>query len=478
MNIRELFVTLFKNKYQILVVLLITTATATIGTLLLPPTYEAKSALLIKFGREFVYLSEVGDSKVPYNYFHRDAIINAEIEILNSQDLIEKVIQSIGIDSLYPDLQKSITDSTPVLGVAVKKFSENLMVKGGKNSNIIQVSFQHNNPEMAAKTVNLIAELFQEKHLKTFSDTRTSGFLAEKVSDYEKRLETTEQKIEEFKLAQGAFLIEAQLPLLIRRHDKLDEQYRNMQSEANALREQLDSLVAEMATVSESTSLYSETDQNKYVIDTVKKELLDLQLKEIELLAKVNEKSDQVTNIRKSIKLVEEYLKEIEEDQTNRVTIGKNEVYQELEKQVIQIKSDLRAVEAKSETLGLQKEAAEKDLQEFILNEKTLRQLNRELDNIQTDYLNYRKNLEEVRISNEMDNQKMTNIRVIQKAAVPIHPIKPKKVLNIILGIILGFLAGLSLAFVKEYFNQSFTTEDRFEKRTGLPVLSIIGYKK
>ena len=244
-------------------------------------------------------------------------------------------------------------------------------------------------------------------------------------------------------------MIEAQLPLLIRRHDKLDEQYRNMQSEANALREQLDSLVAEMATVSESTSLYSETDQNKYVIDTVKKELLDLQLKEIELLAKVNEKSDQVTNIRKSIKLVEEYLKEIEEDQTNRVTIGKNEVYQELEKQVIQIKSDLRAVEAKSETLGLQKEAAEKDLQEFILNEKTLRQLNRELDNIQTDYLNYRKNLEEVRISNEMDNQKMTNIRVIQKAAVPIHPIKPKKVLNIILGIILGFLAGLSLAFVK-----------------------------
>jgi uncharacterized protein involved in exopolysaccharide biosynthesis len=50
-SIRDLLTVLFKHKAKILVIFLTTVATVTVGSFLLAPTYEAKSSLLVTFGR-------------------------------------------------------------------------------------------------------------------------------------------------------------------------------------------------------------------------------------------------------------------------------------------------------------------------------------------------------------------------------------------------------------------------------------------
>ena len=72
----------------------------------------------------------------------------------------------------------------------------------------------------------------------------------------------------------------------------------------------------------------------------------------------------------------------------------------------------------------------------------------------------------------------MTNISVIQAASVPAKPIKPRKALNIALGIILGAFSGLGLAFFSEYMNQGLSTPESAERRLGLPVLGTVPYKE
>jgi tyrosine-protein kinase Etk/Wzc len=67
---------------------------------------------------------------------------------------------------------------------------------------------------------------------------------------------------------------------------------------------------------------------------------------------------------------------------------------------------------------------------------------------------------------------------VVQVAAIPAKPVKPKKLLNIVLGIILGAVAGLGLAFFSEYTDQGLSTPERAERRLGLPVLATVPYKK
>ena len=103
--------------------------------------------------------------------------------------------------------------------------------------------------------------------------------------------------------------------------------------------------------------------------------------------------------------------------------------------------------------------------------------LKREADTNDKNYRTYVDKLEEARISDDMNRQKMANVSVIQPAAVPAKPVKPKKVLNIILGVILGACAGLGYAFFSEYTSQGFSTPEQVERRLGLPVLATVPLK-
>ncbi|MGB0910956.1 MAG: GNVR domain-containing protein, partial [Nitrospirales bacterium] len=86
--------------------------------------------------------------------------------------------------------------------------------------------------------------------------------------------------------------------------------------------------------------------------------------------------------------------------------------------------------------------------------------------------------VEEARVSEEMDQLKMANISIIQAAAVPVKPVKPKIGLNILLGILLGAAAGTSLAFAAEYFQGGYTRPEQASRDFGLPILVSVRNKE
>ena len=106
-GLREFLSVLFKRKSTILVTFLTVVATVTVGTFLLPPTYEAQARLLVKVGRENVYRSEVGGDTSQILSVNNEEIVNSETNILTSRDLIEKVVSTLTVQQLYPDLAKS-----------------------------------------------------------------------------------------------------------------------------------------------------------------------------------------------------------------------------------------------------------------------------------------------------------------------------------------------------------------------------------
>ena len=124
-SLRDLLLIVFKHKYKILMAFLAIVITVTIITFWLSPVYEATSSLLIKFGREYVYRSEVGDGNVPSTYFERHLleVLNTEMEILKSRDLAEKIITALGVENLYPDLVAP-PEELPILEQAVRLFQD------------------------------------------------------------------------------------------------------------------------------------------------------------------------------------------------------------------------------------------------------------------------------------------------------------------------------------------------------------------
>ena len=145
-----------------------------------------------------------------------------------------------------------------------------------------------------------------------------------------------------------------------------------------------------------------------------------------------------------------------------------------MEKERIKTEADLRAQEAKLASLGPQIARVDSELKNLDRQEKEFQNLKRETAINEANYQVYVQKYEEARISDDMNSKRMSNISIIQAAAVPTEPVKPKKLLNIALAIVLGAVSALGAAFFSEYLGHTFNTAQDVERRLGLPVLTSV----
>jgi capsular polysaccharide biosynthesis protein len=74
------------------------------------------------------------------------------------------------------------------------------------------------------------------------------------------------------------------------------------------------------------------------------------------------------------------------------------------------------------------------------------------------------------------DIMSVDNVSILAKADVAENPspIKPRPLLNVAIAIVVGLMAGVGLAFLLEYFNNTIKNEQDIEKILGLPILGVI----
>ena len=153
----------------------------------------------------------------------KEELINSEVQILMNHDLIGKVIATLGMKNLYPHLAAfsgvSRTDA------AINQFQKALVAEPVKKSNVIQVSFQHHNPELSAKAVNLLVDLFRQKHLQIYADPR-STFLAEQLDGYNPRLKESVESLETFKQQHKLYSLDEQRGMLLKQRTEADARTR------------------------------------------------------------------------------------------------------------------------------------------------------------------------------------------------------------------------------------------------------------
>jgi capsular polysaccharide biosynthesis protein len=66
------------------------------------------------------------------------------------------------------------------------------------------------------------------------------------------------------------------------------------------------------------------------------------------------------------------------------------------------------------------------------------------------------------------------NIQVMDEVKIPEEPIKPKKLLNIVIAFFIGLMASVGLTFLLEYMDNTLKTENDINKYLGIPVIGII----
>lgn len=69
-------------------------------------------------------------------------------------------------------------------------------------------------------------------------------------------------------------------------------------------------------------------------------------------------------------------------------------------------------------------------------------------------------------------------VKILDEAQLPKSPVKPRKLLNIVIAGFLGLMVSLGLVFLMEYLDNTIKTENDVEKYLGLTVLASIPFVK
>lgn len=73
---------------------------------------------------------------------------------------------------------------------------------------------------------------------------------------------------------------------------------------------------------------------------------------------------------------------------------------------------------------------------------------------------------------------KANSVEVIDNAVEPLSPIKPNKLMNVLIAFVLGIMIGLFVVFLIEYMDNKMKTPQDVEKHLDLPILGVIPKEK
>jgi polysaccharide biosynthesis protein PslE len=431
-SFRDLLTIVFKHKYKILITFLFILAGATIFAYQIKPAYEANSVLLVKFGgREYSLRPEETtlrsglETSVPTS-----AIINGEIGILKSRDLLTRVASETGIG----------------LGALEK----NLKAGNLPSSNLIGISFTDANPGVAANVLNRVVDLFKERHLEVFSSDGNE-YLEKQLRISQKRLAEAQANLSGLKQKYSLFSPEGQNTQLI-----------SLLGTLNA------SLVTTQNQITELEQKVTFVQSGKWSGDSspeIRAQLTALHSKERELLGKYRENSTAVQNVRREIQALKDSVK------------GSSQEFRESE--ISKAESELVITRAKADNLKRKINQVQRELQNFNAHDRELQEMTRAVAISEQDYKIIARKLEESNALEDMDRRKMVSIRVVEKAAVPGMPKKTKlnKPTVITAGFFGGIAAGIGLAFLLEFVSACMTTPRSAERRLGLPVMVAIAQR-
>ena len=463
-SLRDFLHVIFKRKNQILLFFAVTVCTVVIGTFLTKPVYEARAQILVKMGRENLFIPPSSTNSQIIN-FNRDNQINSEIELLKSRSLAENVIKSLGPETIY----KNLDHKNPVL-----RFQKSLSVEGIKKSDVIAISFKHKDPKIAAKIVNTLANAYFDEHLLVHKNPQSYNFFEDQSQVLKTRLEQSEAALETFKKQNRVTALDEQQKLLLKHNADLNAELNRTLSQEAETKNRILQIRQQLDKTPETIPQGKEVDHNPYLIGNLEARLVELQLKEKELLMKYTPQSRLVKNVKEEIQMVQEKLAQNEKKQYGKSSVGLNTTYQRLQEELFRNQAEGKALVAKREIQNTQLTNFQGKLEQLNQMEVKLNQLEQSVDVNRQNYRLYLAKFEESRISDAMDNKKMANVSLMQSAFTPLKPVSPKVLLNIVLAIFLGGFGGLGLAFFGEYLDDSLEKPEDVEKELQLPVLASI----
>lgn len=437
-----------------------------IASFLWPGTYVARAAILIQRNRMSGGLSPDAErSPTVVSSGVSEQEVNSEIAVLTSREVLEATLQSTGLDKAEPSIWLRLLFGPlwayedfyawyhgvpkPTRGDrALRGLESNLSVEPLKDSNVLVVSYESSNPTVAQGVLHQLVEHYLTRHVQVHHSAGAEAFFEEQAGGLKAELKTQEDLLQGVKREVGV--------------SDLNVERETQQKILASLREEQDRLRRTVAELDQRAASYQAflrreptqvnttlEGRNDYALQALNAEKLKLEIERVRLEERYRDDSPLLAENARKLEAANEAIA--------RVTTGVSQKQTGLSPAAISASQDMERTRAEKagyderiSQLNGQITSASERL--GVVDEKLLdaRRIERLISTSESQYMQYLRRGVEARIDSALDQGQFTNASVLQAAAAEPKPIKPKKLIALLLSILGGLLAGVAMVIVLE----------------------------
>ncbi len=445
-----------KHQWLILFFLLTTVTFVTIATLRMQPVYRATARLQID--RENTNILPFQGTDSFDIYLDMENYIETQAKILQSETLALQTIKAAGLaespafgGQLGKPTRPLLTGGSaanqerpPSLGA----FLGGLSVKRVPNSRLLDVTFEANNPNLAAQVVNAHVGNFIEQNFRSRYEaaTQASKWLAGQLDELRIKVEKSEDRRIAYERQNQIWTIDEKQNITTQKLADLNKELTEAQSDR--MRKEAIYQLAQAGNVDSIPAV-----RDNPVLQEVIKKQTEVSAQFTEALNQYGPNYPKVLRLQAQLKDFEQLIAREKINIVNRIEAE----FRATRQRELLLSQALDR--QKAETNGM----AERLVQYNILKRDA--EANKQL------YEGLLQKLKEAGISAGL---RSSNIRVVDPAMVPPTPSRPQKARNIILGFVIGLLGGVGLALLREYLDNTVKTPDDIESLARLPSLAVV----
>ncbi|MDH3719395.1 MAG: hypothetical protein OES79_14845, partial [Planctomycetota bacterium] len=356
---------------------------------------------------------------------------------------------------------------------AVKMLANSIDISAPRESTVVSISANAPTPELAQQIVKTWTDVFLAEHLRLTNTEGSFDFFVEQRELLRGELQAAQESLRKTKDENQLATIDGQRVLLESLKSEVDvERFRNSRQvgAAEARCADLKKSFAELP----DTVLTARTDGiSDEAHDGMRQQLYELEIRERELLERYEAGHPLVEAIQRQVKNVRHILEDQEESERH-TTYAANPARATLKVELIQAEAELAALGADADSLAQQHgEIVQRfrDLNEYAV---TIRQMERQVELLDTSYRLYSEKSEQARINDAMASQQITSVRVMQAATFDPDSVGQSRTALLGAGIIMAFFGACGVALLLESLDRSVRSPQETEEALDLPVLVTI----
>jgi uncharacterized protein involved in exopolysaccharide biosynthesis len=441
-------------------------------------SYRAQLRILVRRGRSDPPVSSQQNAAPDFSRVEvTEEELNSEVELLKDDDVLRCVAEADDLASRdwlrwirpHEELAARVERAT-------KRLADKIKVESVKKTNLIAVSYEASDPQLAARVLRSLSNIYLEKHMQVHRPEGQLHFFDQQTEESRKQLEEAQQKLLEFTRSHNLVAGDLQRDLLLQRLNSVQTSYGQTQLDMAETQHRVQELHQDVAELPQRTTTQVRAADNPELLRSLKSRLLDLQLKKTQLLTKYEPTHRLVQEVEQQIAQAESAIAAEKSTPIRDETTDKNPDYEWAKGEVQKSRVDLKGLEARQraagEQLGAYSNLARQVGEDAIVQDD----LTSREKAAQENYLLYVKKREEARMGDALDQGGIVNVAIAEEPTVPALPVWPAAAVAFV-GLVTSLTVGAGAAFTADHLDPALRTPDEVLMCLDIPVLASLPAK-